>query len=128
MIHGQHGQIGTVCFPIFAAEGADVDPADGRGLKAAYIDTIAVGIRTRNIKGLDAACLTEEMFGNTRVELIRRKLVGSVEQPEARLRHDQMQETAFAADRTVTFEPIDLGRRVDLKANPFAVASAAMAY
>ena len=88
MIHGKHGQLGAVFFPIFAVEGADVDLGDGCGLKAPYIDTIAVGIRTRNIKGLDAASLTEEMFGNTRVELICRKLVGSVEQTEARLRHD----------------------------------------
>ena len=115
-------------FPIFAVEGADVDVDDGRGLKAAYIDTIAVGIRTRNIKGLDAACLAEEMLGDTRVELIDRKLVGALEQAEAGLRHDQMQKTAFATDRTVTFERIDLGRRIDLEPNPPAVTSAAMAY
>jgi hypothetical protein len=83
MIHGKHGQVGAVFFPIFAVEGADVDLSDGRGLKAAYIDTIAVGIRTRNIKGLDAACLTEEMLGDTRVELIDRKLVGPLEQAES---------------------------------------------
>jgi hypothetical protein len=39
-----------------------------------------------------------------------------------------MQKTAFNTDRTVTFKRIDLGRPVDLKLNPPAVASAAMAY
>jgi hypothetical protein len=37
-----------------------------------------------------------------------------------------MQKTAFATDRTITFDRIDLRGRIDLKPNPPAVASAAM--
>ena len=57
-------------FPIFAVEGADVHLPNCRGVEAANVDTIAVGIRTRNVKRLDAACPTEEMLGDAAVECI----------------------------------------------------------
>jgi hypothetical protein len=37
-----------------------------------------------------------------------------------------MQKTAFATDRTITFDRINFPGRIDLKPNPPAVASAAM--
>jgi hypothetical protein len=67
-----------VCLPIFAVEGADVHPPYCRGVEAANVDTIAVGIRTRNIKRFDAAYPTEEMLGDAGVEYIGYKVCGSL--------------------------------------------------
>jgi hypothetical protein len=113
-------------FPILTVESSHIDFCDGPRLQASNIDAVAVRIRPWNIKGFDATGLTKQMFGNASVEAVSGKIVGSLNQAESGFRHDQMQKTRLAANRTVTFQCVDLGGCVDLESNPPAMASAAM--
>ena len=68
-----------MCLPIFAIEGADVHMPNGRGVEAANVDAIAVGIRTGTIKRSDAARFTEKMLGDTGVECISSQVCRALE-------------------------------------------------
>jgi hypothetical protein len=49
-----------------------------------------------------------------------------LDESEPRFRHDEMEKTALAADRTVAFDGFDLSLCFNLKLYPAAMASAAM--
>src|SRR5690242_7662890 len=66
------------------------------------------------------------MLRDTGVEDVPRERVLAFEQPELRLRDDQMKVGRFGADRAVALGHRDAARRLDLEAHPAAMTTALM--
>ena len=113
-------------FPMLTIEWPDLNASYRSGLKAPYIDTVTVGMGTRHIKRLDAASLTEEVFGNSGVERVTRECLLAANEPETVFRHDQMQKAALATDRAVAFDGFDIGGCLNLELHAAAVTPASM--
>jgi hypothetical protein len=64
-----------------------------RNLQTPEIYTETVGIRSGDIKRLDAALSAEEVFGHTAVEAIFSQVIPAPQQTKLVSRHDQVQET-----------------------------------
>jgi len=69
--------------------------------KTSHVDINAVGIRTRGVKRFDATDATERMLRNAGIEGVGRQVIGPTKEMKRRLRHDQVKEAAFRADRAV---------------------------
>ena len=88
-------------FPLFAVDGPDRYLFDRTLIEATHVDTEAIRVRARHIKGLDTANRTEQMLRGMRVELVGRQKLGAREQLESRLWNGEVQVTRLAADGAV---------------------------
>jgi hypothetical protein len=113
-------------FPILAVKGDDGNFSDCGRLQAAHINTVTVGMRSRDIEGFDPARFTKQMLGDAGVERVGRQRFRTLEKSEPRFRHDEMKKSAFAANRTVTFDGFYISLCFHLKLDPTAMASASV--
>jgi hypothetical protein len=60
-------------FPMLTIERCNSDFSDGAWLQAAYIDAVVLRMRSRNIKGLDAAHFAKQMLGHAGVKCVGRE-------------------------------------------------------
>lgn len=67
------------------------------------------------------------MPGDAGVEDIGGQEIVTLEKPEAGGGHDEMEKPGLAADRAITLDRFDFGRRHNLEANSPAVAAAKVA-
>ncbi len=66
------------------------------------------------------------MLRHAGIECVFAERIGAADQAKTRYRHDQVPETAHAADRTVAVECVDRGRGIDLETHTAAMAAAVM--
>ena len=83
-------------------------------------------MRSRNIEGLNAADFAKQMLGDAGVECVIRKRFRPLEQGEPRPGNDEMEETAFTADRAIAFDRFNVRLRLNLESNAAAMASTAV--
>src|SRR5262249_38935118 len=114
--------------PLASVEGLGRDRQllDRPLIQAARVDAVAVGMRARHIERLDAAHRAEKMLRHAGVESIRGEEFRALEQAEARLRHDQVQEPRLRADRAIALGDREAGGRLDFEADPAAMTTSAM--
>ena len=113
-------------FPVGAVEGLHFDRLEAALVQAARVDVHAIGIRARDVEALDAAHRAEAMLRHAGVEGVFAEHVLAGEQAEARGRHDQVQESAHAAQRAVAVLDAQQARRVHLETHAAAMTAAAM--
>ena len=126
LFRGPRIQLRGMRFPMLSVERFNGDFTDRTFVQASYIDAVAVRVGTGHVKRLDAAHFAEKMFGDPGVEGIGGKEFRTSNESEAILREEQVQESAFAANRTVAFDGFDLGWCFDLESDASAVTPAAM--
>jgi len=69
---------------------------------------------------------TKKVFCHPGIERVRRQRVLPLQETKFILAHEQMQETALAADAAITVRCLDVCRRVHLETHPAAVATASV--
>ena len=67
---GQRSKLGSVLLPILAIKGYHNNFSNRSRFQAAHIDTVTVGIGSRNVEGFNPAHLAKQMFGDTGVESV----------------------------------------------------------
>jgi len=110
--------------PVLTVEFCNSDFLDRTRIETSHVDAVAIGVGTRNVKRFNAADIAEQMLRNTGVECVSGQILFASEQSELRLGNDEMQITALAADRAVTFGRVDLGGREDFESNTPAMTAA----
>ena len=115
-------------FPMSTVERSNLDVSNRPRFQTAYVYAVTVGMGPRHIKRLDAANLAEEVSGDAGIERVTRKRLLSTDQSKPIFGHDQMQKTALATDRAVTFDRFNIGGRLHLELHTAAVAPAFMSH
>ena len=105
-------------------ERCDLDALDRAWIEAAHVDVNPVGIGARNIETLDSAMTAEAMLRGAGIERVLGQRIGTAEQAKPMRRHDQVQEAAHPADRTIAIKRDDRRRRIDFKTDATAMATA----
>ena len=90
-------------FPMAAIKRNDTH---GGGLfdKAPHVDVDAVGVRSRDIKRLDAANTTERVLRDARIEGVGRKMVSPTNQLKRRSWYDEVKKAGHGAVAVFNFE------------------------
>src|ERR1700749_2084063 len=88
-------------FPILAVERTRHERRRVDAGEAAHVDVDLVGVRARDVKGVNAAVTTEGVFGDARIEAVRRELVAPGMKLERAALDDQVQKALLFADRAV---------------------------
>ena len=112
--------------PIPAVEGGHRNFFDCSRFQAAHVNTVTVGMRSRNIERFDATGFTKHVLRDTGVEGISGNRFRTLDKREPRLRHDQMKKPALSTDRTIAFDRFDRSRCFNLEPDPAAMAATAV--
>src|SRR5258705_7044750 len=116
--------LGHLALPVPSVKRLQAHRAYRAGIETAGIDAVAVRMGTRNVERLYAAARAEEVLGRTGVEFVQRERVVAGEKVELLLRYDQMEETAFCADRAIALQHVEIVGREHLEGYRPAVAAA----
>jgi len=111
---------------IAVVEGLDGDLREGRLIEAAEIDAVAVGVGARHVERFHPAAAAEQVPGTAGIEAVLAEHLRAAQQAETSARHDQVQVTAHAADRAVTFTHRHACRGLHLEGDRAAVTAAAV--
>ena len=115
-----------ILLPVRAIEGFCRQRANCLRVQTVGIDAYAVWVRTRNIKGLDAAMAAKKMPCNARIKRIGRNRVLTAKQLEFVFADDQVQVATHAANTAIASRCRYLSRCFDLKSNFATVAAPLM--
>ncbi len=72
------GKLSSMFLPMLAVESDNRNFSDRRIVQAAHVDAVAIGVGPRNVKRFDAAHFAKQVFGNTGVEYIGRKMFSAL--------------------------------------------------
>src|SRR5215470_6427302 len=120
------GKLFAMFLPMLAVESGDRNFLDRRNLQAAHVDTVAVRIRSRNIKRFDAAHPAKQVLGDPRVKRIRRETFRPLKQNKPRFGNDEMKIAGPAANRAVAFRGLDFLRGFDFELHATTMATPRM--
>ena len=90
------------------------------------VDTQAVRMRSRYIKGLDPTFTAKAVLRHTGIEGIGSQGALAREQAEILVRHEQMQEPAHRTNTAIALCRFDIGWRFDLELHFATMAAATM--
>ena len=94
------------------------------GIEAAEMHAPRFRVRARLVEALDPAGPAKEVFRRAGAKAVGSQAVRSTQQFKVRMRHDQVQVTGLAANRTIAVQHFQRQRNRDSKAHRAAVAAA----
>ncbi|HUK42428.1 MAG TPA: hypothetical protein VLX11_15335 [Candidatus Acidoferrales bacterium] len=126
LLFRQMGKLSPMLFPMLPVESRNRNFLDCARIQATQVNTVAVGIRPRYVKRLDAAYFAKQVLRDAGVECVRGKAFAPLQQDKPRLGNDKVKIHALGANGTIAFGGLDFIRRFDLKSNPPTVATPRM--
>ena len=64
--------------PMPTVESGDRNFPDRRIVQATYVDTVTIGVGSRNVKRFNAAYFAKQVFGHARIECVARKMLSAL--------------------------------------------------
>ena len=97
LLFREMGKISSMILPMLAVESGNRNFPDRRIVQTAYVDTVTIGVGSRNVKRFNAAYFAKQVLGNARIECVARKIFSALQQDKSGFRNDEVKIAGPAA-------------------------------